>query len=173
MSDQRLFFALWPEREVREALQQQLSVNAQVKGRRHHPEDLHITLVFLGQLRGRPMACIEQAADAVSGHRFELSIDHAGYWRRPKIVWIAPGTTPEPLIQLVDALKQQLTGCGFEPEQRAYKPHVTLYRKAQRISPWQLEKPIQWQVNEFVLASSNNPVFNQSRYKIMRRWPLA
>ncbi|MEW8206677.1 MAG: RNA 2',3'-cyclic phosphodiesterase, partial [Candidatus Thiodiazotropha taylori] len=68
---------------------------------------------------------------------------------------------------------QRLTACGFEPEQRTYKPHVTLFRKAQRISPWQLTQPIQWPVKEFVLASSNNPQPNQSRYKILQRWPLA
>ncbi|MCG8486869.1 MAG: RNA 2',3'-cyclic phosphodiesterase [Chromatiales bacterium] len=173
MPDQRLFFALWPEAEVREALLQQLSVGPQVKGRRHNPNDLHMTLVFLGQLQGRKLACIEQAAESVSGQRFELSLDHTGYWPRPKIVWIAPQSTPEPLIQLVDGLKQQLAGCGFEPERRTYRPHVTLYRKAQRITPWQLAKPSQWPVKEFVLASSNNPAPNQSRYKILQRWPLA
>ncbi|MCG7982837.1 MAG: RNA 2',3'-cyclic phosphodiesterase [Candidatus Thiodiazotropha lotti] len=173
MSDQRLFFALWPGEEVRETLMQQLAVGPQVKGHRHHPDDLHMTLVFLGQLQGRKPACIEQVAESLSGQRFELSLDHTGYWPRPKIVWIAPQSTPEPLIQLVDVLKQQLTECGFEPEQRLYKPHVTLFRKAQRISPWQLAQPIQWPVKEFVLASSNNPQPNQSRYKILQRWPLA
>jgi 2'-5' RNA ligase len=173
MADPRLFFALWPEVEVREALLQQLSNSLQVKGRPHHPDDLHMTLVFLGQLQGRKLECIEQAADAVSGQWFELTIDHTGYWPRPKIVWIAPESTPEPLTQLVDGLKRQLMACGFEPEQRVYKPHVTLYRKAQRISPWKLEKTIQWPVKEFVLASSNNPGLNNSRYKILQRWSLA
>jgi 2'-5' RNA ligase len=173
MTDQRLFFALWPETKVKQALLKQLSIGPLVKGRRHHPDDLHMTLVFLGQLRGRQFACIEKAAEAVSGQRFELTIDHSGYWSRPKIIWLAPQSIPEPLSQLVDSLKRQLMSCGFEPEQRAYKPHLTLYRKAQRISPWQLDEPIQWQVNEFVLASSNNPGPNQSRYEILQRWVLA
>ncbi|MCG7904584.1 MAG: RNA 2',3'-cyclic phosphodiesterase [Candidatus Thiodiazotropha lotti] len=172
MPDQRLFFALWPGADVREALLQQLSVGPAVKGRRHHPDDLHMTLVFLGQLRGRKPACIEQAAESLAGQSFELILDHTGYWPKPKIVWLAPQSTPEPLIHLVDGLKQRLTECGFEPEQRLYKPHVTLFRKAQRISPWQLMQPIQWPVKEFVLASSNNPQPNQSRYKILQRWSL-
>lgn len=172
MSDQRLFFALWPSVEVRDQLLNCVEAGPSMKGRPHHPADLHMTLVFLGQARARQISCIRQVAEAIDGQKFSLQIDHGGYWPRPRIVWAAPATTPDPLIQLVDDLKHGLCRCGFEPEQRPYRPHVTLYRKARRHLPWDLQKPIQWVVSEFVLATSNNPDSKQSRYQIVDRWPL-
>jgi RNA 2',3'-cyclic 3'-phosphodiesterase len=47
MSSGRYFFALWPDRQVREALST-LSRSLSAGGRPHHPDDLHMTLVFLG-----------------------------------------------------------------------------------------------------------------------------
>jgi 2'-5' RNA ligase len=172
MADQRLFFALWPDTSVRTALHKQLEGGPSAKGRRHHLADLHMTLVFLGQVREEQLLCIEQVADEIDGQRFELLVDHTGYWPKPRIVWAAPASTPQPLTDLVDGLNQQLKGCGFEPEHRPFRPHVTLYRKAERIVPWQLEAPIHWKIDEFVLASSNNPEPKQSRYRVLRRWAL-
>ncbi|MES9943091.1 MAG: RNA 2',3'-cyclic phosphodiesterase [Candidatus Thiodiazotropha sp. 6PLUC2] len=172
MSDQRLFFALWPSAEVRDQLHQCLEQGPSVKGRPHHPADLHMTLVFLGQVRAERITCIREAADSMDVQSFSLQIDHSGYWPRPKIVWAAPETTPHPLTRLVDDLKHRLTSCGFEPEQRPYRPHVTLYRKVPHHQPWRLQSAIQWDVNEFVLATSNNPGSNQNRYQILDRWPL-
>ncbi|MES9862360.1 MAG: RNA 2',3'-cyclic phosphodiesterase [Candidatus Thiodiazotropha sp. LLP2] len=172
MSNQRLFFALWPSAEVRDQLHNCLEEGPSVKGRPHHPADLHMTLVFLGQVESQQMACIRQAAEEIDVQSFSMEIEHSGYWPRPKIVWAAPESTPQPLTQLVDGLKHKLVSCGFEPEARPYQPHVTLYRKAQHHLPWHLEKPIPWEVSEFVLATSNQPGPKKNRYQILDRWPL-
>jgi 2'-5' RNA ligase len=172
MSGQRYFFALWPDKAVRDRLSALAQTSQPEKGRRHSVDDLHITLVFLGQIVPSQLRCIEDVADTIRGRVFELSIDHTGYWPRPRIFWASPRETPQALSQLVADLNNGLMGCGHEPERRSYKPHVTLYRKAHRTFPTQLAEPIIWQVNEFVLASSANPDSSGTRYQVLRRWGL-
>ncbi|MEW8508273.1 MAG: RNA 2',3'-cyclic phosphodiesterase [Candidatus Thiodiazotropha sp.] len=172
MSGQRLFFALWPDRQVREAFSALAQGVELAEGRRHQAEDLHLTLVFLGQTAQSQRRCIEDVASGIRLPSFELLIDHAGYWSRPRIFWASPKDTPRALSQLVADLNLALQGCGFEPEKRTYKPHVTLYRKARRVASAQLTPSITWQVSDFVLASSADPGSSGTRYQVLRRWAL-
>ncbi|PUB87798.1 MAG: RNA 2',3'-cyclic phosphodiesterase [gamma proteobacterium symbiont of Ctena orbiculata] len=172
VSGRRFFFALWPDRQVREALSALAHSAEMAEGRRHHADDLHMTLVFLGQIAPSQRRCIEDVADRIRQTPFDLIIDHTGYWPRPRIFLASPHDTPQALNQLVADLNNGLQGCGFEPERRTYKPHVTLHRKAHKVVSTQLTTPITWQVNDFVLAASANPGTSGSRYQVLRRWAL-
>lgn len=171
MSDGRYFFGLWPDEVVRERL---AAVNRRMmsKGRPHHSVDLHMTLVFLGPVADSQQRCIADAADAIVGTPFTLHLDRTGYWPRPRILWAGPEKTPEPLSQLVFDLKNNLTTCGFEPERRKYKPHVTLHRKAIRSERYVITPAIEWRVEEFVLAVSGGGQKGTPRYRVLQRWPL-
>jgi len=125
---QRLFFAVWPDEGVREQLRAAQQGLPRRGGRPVHVEDIHVTLAFLGQVDEEHRACMEQAAAGVRGAAFELLIDRQGYWPRPRVAWCAPAVIPEPLRDLVHRLNRALRPCGFEPERRAYSPHVTLFR---------------------------------------------
>ncbi|MES9970141.1 MAG: RNA 2',3'-cyclic phosphodiesterase [Candidatus Thiodiazotropha sp.] len=172
MSGERYFFALWPDETVRDRLNGLADASQPGEGRRHTADDLHITVVFLGQIGPSQRRCVEEVADSIRVPSFQLSIDRTGYWSRPRIFWASPAQTPKPLSQLVADLNNALMGCGHEPERRDYKPHVTLYRKARQVVPAQLAQPILWQVKEFVLASSANPGHSTTRYQVLRRWAL-
>ena len=172
MAEGRYFFALWPDERVRRRMAK-VAQAAGAKGRVHHPEDIHLTLVFLGQVADQRQRCISEVADGIRGKAFEMRIDRTGYWPRPRIIWAGPSETPEPLSQLVFDLQNGLAGCGFEPERRRYKPHVTLYRKAARSAAGAVDPPIAWPVSEFVLAVSGGGAPDGPRYRVVRRWPLA
>jgi 2'-5' RNA ligase len=172
MAKGRYFFALWPEPKVC----RQLAGRARAcdnAGRLHDPQDLHMTLVYLGELADGQMRCVEETADTITGQAFRLQIDGLGYWQRPRILWAAPGETPGALSQLVFDLQQGLRACGFKPERRCFKPHVTLYRKSAVIEPRKIAPAIEWPVSGFALAVSGLSKPGESRYRILRRWPLA
>jgi 2'-5' RNA ligase len=171
MAEGRYFFALWPHKEVRERLAK-AARQAVAMGRLHHPEDHHMTLVFLGQVADAQLRCIEQTADAIRSQPFSLCINGIAYWHRPRILWAGPAQTPEPLSQLVFDLQNGLKACGFEPERRTYKPHVTLYRKVAAAEPMEIEPAIEWPVREFVLAVSSGGAPGEPRYRVLKRWPL-
>lgn len=168
----RLFFALWPDASVRQslgALQRGLPENL---GRRTHGADLHITLVFLGQVDDDRRPCVEQAAGAIRGRPFELNIDRLEHWRGPRVLWCGPSHKPQALDGLVRDLQIGLQACHFEPEQRPYAPHVTLARKARAVGARNLDEPIPWPVRDFVLVASR-PQVGPPRYEVVGRWGLA
>lgn len=171
MSEGRYFFALWPDQAVQERLALEARQVA-AHGRLHHSEDLHMTLVFLGPVADARLDCVEQVADRIRPRPFSLHIGGIGYWQRPRILWAGPLETPEPLSQLVFDLQNGLKACGFEPERRHFKPHVTLYRKAAITGPGVIDPAIEWPVGEFVLAVSGGGAPGAPRYRVLRRWPL-
>ena len=172
MTEGRLFFALWPEQKARDRLFMLAKRFSPQGGRLHHPNDLHITLVFLGLVDDERLPCIQQVAEAIDTPPFTLRIDTLGYWPRPRILWCGPTEQPEALQNLVKRLQHGLLDCGFEPEKRPYKPHVTLHRKVRHAQTGPLDEPIEWHAGYFVLATSGGGAPGQPRYRILNRWRL-
>lgn len=172
MSRGNVFFALWPEQAVRKRLAAE-ALQCDSQGRLHHPLDLHMTLVYLGQMADSQMHCVEGVADRISCQPFSLQIDGLGFWHRPRILWAGPKQMPERLSQLVFDLQRGLEACGFEPERRRFKPHVTLFRKSAPADPKVIEPAIDWPVEGFVLAVSGLNKPGEPRYRILKRWSFA
>lgn len=171
-SRKRLFFALWPASDVRAAIvAATTSAVAQGAGRSTRPDNLHITLVFLGTVENGQVRAITRAAQAVGGARFELTLTRLGYWYRSRIVWLAPARTPEALAGLAQALADAMRDLGLKLEKRRYRPHVTLARRAGPVTHGSIE-PIAWAVHEFVLVESRTGA-GGSRYNVIARFPLA
>lgn len=170
----RLFFALWPDAETaRQIWQASAGLVPKGMGRRLPPEHLHITLAFLGSISHEQQRCMEQAADGVCGTPFTLQLDQLGHFPRPQVVWLGTHAVPEALIKLQLLLVEQLTKyCGFQPEQRSFVPHLTLLRKVKRVEIPENMQPIVWNVQRFVLASSQT-LPTGAEYRIVREWPLA
>jgi 2'-5' RNA ligase len=170
--EQRLFLALWPPAELQAELARIPGRVAGARGKPPHRKDLHLTLVFLGDVGAERRDCIEQAVGAVRGQPFELVLDRLGYWARPRILWCAPAVTPEPLLNLVRELQGRLRGCGFHPERRPFTAHITLMRFARPQPARELESPLRWSVRDVALVASTlgGP---PPRYRVLRRWPLA
>ena len=168
---QRLFFALWPDADLSSEINR-LGQEAQSHGGRlHHPADLHMTLVFLGPVDPEQLPCIERVADGARAEPFTLSLDRIDFWPRPRILLLGGSETPEPLAALVQGLQTGLVECGFKPEKRPFRSHVTLARKARRVAASALERPLQWRAHEFVLAGSSMEA-KPPRYQILKRWQL-
>ena len=65
----------------------------------------------------------------------------------------------------VKRLVSALESCGFEPEQRPYRPHVTLARKV-RGRPETGSALMEWFCDDFCLVESAG-----GKYSVLRRWP--
>ena len=171
MTEERLFFALWPDAQVRSGLAAIRAGLPEFSGKATHVEDLHVTLVFLGALQQERGPCLERVAGEVRGEPFELSIDQVGYCSRPRILWSGPSHPPAALQRLVRDLQKELIGCGFKPERRPYSPHITLARKGQPQRFKGLERALRWPVTEFALVVSRLGG-EPPRYRVLKRWSL-
>jgi 2'-5' RNA ligase len=126
-----------------------------------------MTLVFLGDVDRRRMAELERIACGAEASTFTLRIDNGGYWPRQKIVWAAPQSVPAALQRLVCALEAGLRAAGFQIEDRAWRPHVTLLRDARRPAALP-DMALAWPLREFVLVESA-----RGDYRVIGRWALA
>lgn len=168
----RLFFALWPDGRIRERLAA-LAADLPLRGgRRVRPENLHLTLAFLGEVPAAQAACLEAAAAGVRAAPFELVLDRLGGFGRTRVVWLGCRHQPEPLLALVRALNQALAeGCGYLPEARPFAAHLTVARRARHPPRPQDVGPVPWPVSEFVLVESDlDP--EGVRYRLRRTYPL-
>ncbi len=166
----RLFFALWPDVRVRAALarvQRELVIH----GKPVRAPNLHLTMMFLGQVDADTQQCVETAASNVRAEPIRFALDSSGHWRRARISWLAPSVQPAALETLAHALHDALSECGFAAPTRDFKAHVTLARKVLRAPPEHAFAPIHWRANDFVLVESCSGE-KAGQYRIVRRWRL-
>lgn len=173
MSDlQRLFFALWPSAEQQQAWAESASHwLAGESGRFVKAENLHITLLFIGETSHERRHCLEAMADSVVAQSFGLSFDHVCYWRRPQVIYLGVKEQPRALEGLVSSLRRGAEACDLKTERRPFKAHLTLARKAKHPSSEINLQAIDWQVNSFVLVRSKLSQMG-ARYEVLRRWQL-
>jgi RNA 2',3'-cyclic 3'-phosphodiesterase len=172
--DARIFFALWPDDAERAALAAWQPSLVQLCGGRLIPgENLHNTLVFLGNVAIERLEALQLAAQEVVCAKFRMTFNIARYWGHNQIVYAAPGVVPPPLKQLVKELEQKLLLHHFSFERRSYKPHVTLLRHARWTdTPLPAMLPVVWAVQDFVLVQSVSEG-QGVRYEILARFALA
>lgn len=167
----RVFFALWPDAAPRAALGRLArDLQGQCGGRAMLTRNIHLTLVFLGNVAAARLPELYLLAETVAAPRFDLVIGAAGYWRHNRIVWTGPGQCPDALQALVAALEGALKANGFRFDERPYVPHITLLRDARRAPTTQAVGDIRWPVADFALVQSLRRD-NATVYEVLRRWP--
>ena len=171
---ERLFFALWPDASLREQIAGvRNNLPGLERGRVLLDRNLHLTLHFLGNIALEQVDCFLQQAHKVRARAFKLELDTPGYFKRPQVAWLGCQQIPAGLVELHRQLGSYIEYCGFQVEERAYNPHMTLARKIRkRPNMPQSVQPLRWQVNEFVLIKSV-PVEGGVKYLVKQSFPLA
>ncbi len=169
---QRLFFALWPDNDTRQALARLATTRLpRANGRPVAARNLHLTLAFLGPVDGGLRECAERAAASLSAPTFVLEFRRTGYWPRPRVLWTAPERTPAALTGLAGMLRSALVACGHEPESGPFRAHVTLARKVRGPLGEAAHGSIRWPVSEFRLVESQT-LARGARYRPLQSWSL-
>ncbi|MGH6630350.1 MAG: RNA 2',3'-cyclic phosphodiesterase, partial [Burkholderiales bacterium] len=121
-----MFFALWPHAELRRSLHQAAKhLHVSCGGRPVNPQNLHLTLVFLGEVETVRLSDLGSAVSGVEAGAFDLNIERLGYWEHNRVAWAAPRNVPEALAVLVGRLRAPLLGAGFKFDQRDFAAHIT------------------------------------------------
>lgn len=100
------------------------------RGNFSSPENLHLTLAFLGEVAPERVVAIRSVMDQLTVPQLHLVFDHAGYFHRNDgdIWWL--GLAPnQALLALHKELYHRLTDAGFQLDNRRFSPHITLARK--------------------------------------------
>lgn len=169
---QRVFFALWPDENVRASLALAARrMHRVLHGRRTRDASIHLTLVFVGDVDIESFDRLRALPAEVLTTGFRLTLDRWDCWPRGGIGWAGPSRIPVPLRQLAENLEAWLRGSGFEAGRSKFTPHVTLLRDAQYAAMPEPLTPIEWQVEEFVLVRSEL-LPKGAHHDIVARWRL-
>ena len=166
----RLFFALWPDDAVRAELARwSRELHALCGGRTTRPENLHVTLAFLGGVEDARVAEIERAADTAGLRACTLILDRAGYWKHNRIAWAGASLVPPELAALVSELRGALAKSRIAFDAKPFASHVTLLRGAREPRAMPALAPVEWRLAGFALVQSVT-LPRGSRYEIRKSW---
>lgn len=134
----RLFVAVPVPDDVREAVRELLdplrSGPFARSARWVHLDTLHLTLRFLGDvdpaLAGRVPAAVHEALDGASA--FDVRLGGAGSFppsgRKIRALWLGILQGADELGGLARSLDAPLASLGWPPDDRPYRPHLTIAR---------------------------------------------
>jgi len=97
------------------------------------PENLHITLKFLGDVDSSRLQGVIFAIRAAlaSETSFSAALGGSGVFpnsRSPRVIWMGVDQGASRLSRLVNRVETAVAGLGFERETRPFRPHITLGR---------------------------------------------
>lgn len=103
------------------------------------PENLHVTLAFLGEVDEQRIGRIGEALLRVGREHAPLTLKLGGFGafpdlRRPRVFWV--GAEGGPALQAVQrGVEEALLPLGFPRDGRAFHPHVTVGRARKHAGP--------------------------------------
>jgi 2'-5' RNA ligase len=170
----RLFVAIALPERLRAALH---DIGRRARGTLHfhkwtHEDDIHLTLKFLGETPAAKADAVHAALQAASGGGltpFELSVAAIGVFgppAKPTVLWAGVQGELQPLAEVQRQIEAAATSLGYEPEPRAYRPHLTLARRYSGREPFQRREleaaggllaaaDLHWQVQSLTLYRSH------------------
>ena len=128
-----------------------------IRARWVRPENIHLTLKFLGDT---PTGAVERIGAEMADAAGEfapilLVVKGLGVFpgiKRPRVVWVGIDGDTQALLALQNRLEEQLGGFGFPREKRAFKAHLTLGRIKNAVNP----EIVRQMLNEFTDLSSED-----------------
>lgn len=132
---QRLFVAALLSEQ-----QQQVLIQSQKTLRQHSkklsltkPENLHLTLYFLGDVEQDRVGCVCDALNEIKGEGYQNlygKISHYGYFSRNRGQLVYGGLQVSSGVdRLVETMAKTLSAFNAQPQGRKWLPHVTLARR--------------------------------------------
>lgn len=172
----RLFFAIPLDPLTADRIHiwlKQQNINRNIKAVNVH--NYHITLCFLGEVDRQLLELwIQRATELVKNikpSQFNLKLNNAGIFEKPKVAWIAPDVCPDNLLILAQGLRNIAKASG-NMQFKKYRPHLTLFRSAKQNFVVKTEFEFKFCANEFILFESESTT-SGVRYHPLKCWKLA
>ena len=132
------------------------------------PEQLHLTLKFVGEVDNRelPQLCEKVRAACAQSPPFSLQLKGIGAFpldKPPRVLWVGVDEGTDQLRALAERLDEKLSGLGIPRETRQFKPHLTLGRIGRNadvdklhhsIAPLADQIAIRCEIDEVILMAS-------------------
>ena len=139
----RLFLAVNFSEETKSklsALRDELWAKS-VHGNFSTTENLHLTLVFLGECNAKQSIAAKTVLDSLKIEPMDICMNRIGRFRRDGgDIWWTGIAENKALLALQQDSTEKLTSAGFHLDNRKYSPHITLAREVMTdVQPWRIE----------------------------------
>ncbi len=143
METMRAFIAIELPLELKKqlaSLQARLRSDNQPRINWVKPDGIHLTLKFLGNIKISDIDRITQAMTEAARQITPLFLETQALGafpnlKRIQVVWLGLGGEVDKLKKLQQLVENKLASLGFAAEQRSFKPHLTLARLGNEVSP--------------------------------------
>lgn len=152
--------------------------------RKVEPENLHLTLVFLGDCPEPALDAAHEGFESLRESGFALSLRGLGLFGKdkPRVAWAGVAPSPD-LMHLQAKVETIAHRAGCPLDKRKFVPHVTLgrFQPPPPADALRLERAVAlgasfrtdpWQVTELTLWRSHQ-TGKGSQYEVLARYPLA
>ncbi len=121
------------------------------------PENIHLTLKFLGDIKTADTEKVARAvSESVTGHPpISLAVKGIGVFpgiKKPRVLWLGISKQVDLLTALQKTLDDKLEAMGFPKEKRPFRGHLTLGRIKSIIDP----KTLHDVLKEFTMFESEH-----------------
>ena len=101
-----------------------------------HPDNVHLTLRFIGNMDESMVAMVSKQLQRLSHiNAFRITVNGLGAFPSfgsPRVIWVGIEDEKERLGNLAARINDELVGLGFKSETRKLRPHITIGRVARR-----------------------------------------
>jgi 2'-5' RNA ligase len=95
------------------------------------PENIHLTLKFLGEIDQSKVDEVAEVVEGMSFDAFSFKVEEVGVFPnlgRPATIWAGITDGVSDLAMVFEELDDRLSKLGFERERRRFQPHLTICR---------------------------------------------
>ena len=97
------------------------------------PENIHLTLKFLGNITPSQITRIKEILREISQENTEFSIElsKVGVFPKkesPRAIWIGISSNQDKVIKIAEGLEEKLLSTGVPKEKKSFHPHITIGR---------------------------------------------
>lgn len=95
------------------------------------PENIHVTMRFLGNITPPMVDSVHEAMQKISFSQFDVAIRGLGAFPKlqyARVIWAGIRSGAEQLSNVFDQLDPRLRELGFRPDSKGFSPHLTIAR---------------------------------------------
>ncbi|PKH04474.1 RNA 2',3'-cyclic phosphodiesterase [Psychromonas sp. MB-3u-54] len=137
--------------------------------------NLHMTLLFFGQVDAKTQQQLEEQISLMDKPKFNLTLDKLAHWAKPKILCLTGKIDDPALLKLAENCSALASKFKFYKDENPFTPHITLARKAKHL-PENMATSVD--IQPLLLTPKTIHLFHSQstiegvKYQIVRSWNL-
>jgi RNA 2',3'-cyclic 3'-phosphodiesterase len=133
-----------------------------IKARPVNKQNMHFTLLFLGEITEETAEKIKKELSTISFKPIEVEFTHVGAFpnaKFPRVIWIGTDeASGKQLVELASQVEQKLAPIGFKSD-KPFRPHLTIFRIKSKVDD------ISRKIEKFKMIDLPKDIISEIKFK--------